>query len=167
MVLILMGVCGSGKTTIGEMLCRRLGWQFADGDDYHPESNRRKMAAGVPLDDSDRMPWLDNLHAQIQQWAEHGRNTILACSALKESYRQRLQGNLGPQQVRFVLLDAPREVLADRLAHRSHAYMNPALLDSQLATLDAPRDAWRISVAGTPQETCADILAHLHASPEW
>lgn len=164
MVLILMGVCGSGKTTIGEMLARQLDWQFADGDDYHPESNRQKMAAGIPLQDADRAPWLDNLHRHILHWVECGQNTILACSALKEEYRQCLRGTLGLRQVQFVLLHAPREVLAERLAHRSHAYMNPALLDSQLATLDTPDDAWQVSVAGTPQEACQAIVALLGAA---
>jgi gluconokinase len=144
MVVVLMGVTGTGKTTIGKQLADDLGWEFFDADDFHPPANREKMHAGIPLTDADRWPWLRALRRAIEQAIEDGRGAVVACSALKASYRDVLAGGLSG--VRFVLLDGDREVLAARLAHRHHEFMNPTLLDSQLETLERPPDAVVIDI---------------------
>lgn len=133
-----MGVSGSGKTTIGQLLGKRTGIEFADADDFHSESNKQKLHAGQPLTDADRQPWLERLNQLLIEWHNAGRGGILACSALKDEYRTTLAQNLPPHAVRFVLLEVPRAVLQDRLEHRNHPFMSPALLDSQIATLEHP-----------------------------
>ena len=155
MILILMGVSGTGKTTLGTMLSKETGWTFLDGDDFHPAANKAKMAAGHALNDEDRAPWLAILHGKIAEYANRGESMILACSALKGTYRNVLRGNLSGDTVRFAVLVAPAETIADHLHRRSHEFMNPNLLTSQLATLEQPgeNEAWQISVAGTPQES--------------
>ena len=159
MILILMGVSGTGKTTLGTMLSKETGWAFLDGDDFHPAANKAKMAAGHALNDEDRAPWLAILHAKIAEYADRGESMIMACSALKGTYRDILRGNLQEDTVRFAVLVAPPETIADHLHRRSHEFMNPNLLTSQLATLEQPGEdeAWQISVAGTPQESL-DLL---------
>lgn len=159
-----MGVSGTGKTTLGTMLSRETGWPFLDGDDFHPAANKAKMAAGHALNDEDRAPWLAILHNKIAEYAGRGESMIMACSALKQTYRDVLRGNLSQDQVRFALLVAPAETIADHLHHRQHEFMNPNLLSSQLATLETPSDgeAWQISVAGTPEESLALLKAKLH-----
>ena len=165
MVLILMGVSGTGKTTLGHMLSASTGWPFLDGDDFHSLENKAKMASGHPLTDEDRVPWLATLHAEIAGYANAGRPMILACSALREQYRAILRGDFAPQQVQFALLEAAPETIAAHLNARHHEYMNPHLLTSQLATLENPGDdAWHISVAGTAQESLAQLQAHLTAA---
>lgn len=161
MILILMGVSGAGKTTIGTLLSQRNGWLFLDGDDLHPAANRTKMAAGIPLTDEDRWPWLDAIHARMVSLAHDGRNALIACSALKQDYRDRLATGFNGREVRFALLTAPEDVIAHRLHERSHQFMNPNLLGSQLATLEPPSDAWQISVTGTPEHAAEDIELHL------
>ena len=161
MIVVLMGVTATGKTTIAKELVRRTGWEFAEGDDYHSEANREKMHAGIPLNDADREPWLRALHAVLAQWFNAGRSGAMTCSALKESYRAILRGDLPEGAVQFVILEAPKAVLADRLAHRTHHFMNPALLDSQLATLEEPSDAIHLDVNRTPEEAVQDLLQRL------
>ena len=161
MILILMGVSGVGKTTIGKLLSARTGWEFDDADDYHSEDNRRKMAAGIPLNDSDRAPWLRALHERMLQHRQSRQNAILACSALKEEYRELLAGGFAQDEMRFVYLHAPVALLKERMKSRKHPYMNAGLLDSQLATLEVPSDAWSVSVAGSPVEAAEEILAGL------
>jgi gluconokinase len=139
MVVVLMGVTGSGKTTVGERVASELGWTFADADDFHPASNKAKMHAGVPLTDDDRWPWLEALRRLIEQSLASHRSIAIACSALRESYRDVLAGGL--RDVHFVLLDGDPEVLRSRLAQRHHEFMNPALLESQIETLERPADA--------------------------
>ncbi len=134
-----MGVSGSGKSYLAANLAEATGWAFAEGDDYHSETNKLKMAARIPLTDADRAPWLDSLHQVMLGWHKQNQSGILTCSALKEEYRQHLTANL--PEARFVWLDPPREVIADRLTHRPGHFMPPALLDSQLATLQRPTDA--------------------------
>lgn len=161
-ILILMGVSGTGKTTLGIMLSKSTGWPFLDGDDFHPDANKAKMASGVPLTDEDRAPWLAILHGKIEDYATTGNSMILACSALKSQYRDVLRGNLSADTVRFALLEADPAVIAAHLQARNHPFMNPHLLGSQLATLEAPGDdAWHISVAGTPAESLALLEQNL------
>ena len=165
MVLILMGVSGTGKTTLGHMLAAQTGWPFLDGDDFHPPANKAKMAQGIPLNDEERAPWLAILHQEIANYANAGKSMIMACSALRDKYRSTLRGDLPANVVQFALLEADPEVLAGHLRGRHHEYMNPNLLGSQLATLEHPGDgAWPISVAGTPQESLALLNDRLRAA---
>jgi gluconokinase len=135
--VVLMGVSGSGKTTVGLALASRLGMPFIEADDLHPQSNREKMAAGIPLTDEDRWPWLDAMGDRMESVRREGHGVIATCSALKRIYRDRLRAKVnGP--LLFVLLDSPREVLAARMTSRKGHFMPPALLTSQLATLEKP-----------------------------
>lgn len=163
MILILMGVSGIGKTTLGQLLTRRTGWPFEDADDFHPESNKRKMAAGIPLNDADRAPWLAALHRRMVECRAAGQSVILACSALKEGYRKTLAEGFTAAEMRFVYLHAPEELIAEHIAKRHHQYMNPNLLRSQLDTLEEPTDAntWPVAVTGTPEEAVDVILSRL------
>lgn len=160
-----MGVTASGKTTVGRALAQRLGWVFADADDFHSQQNRAKMQAGIPLDDADRAPWLASLHAQIMTWAEsNATSAILACSALKQQYRDTLMAGIDPLIVRFVFLDGPASVMQARLEQRKDHYMSPALLPSQIATLEPPADALRISVDQTVPAIVQAIVTGLDLS---
>jgi gluconokinase len=161
MIVVLMGVSGVGKTTIGSLLAARTRWNFEDADDYHSEENRRKMAAGMPLTDGDRKPWLNALHDRMLQYRQKGENAVFACSALKQQYRALLAGSFAPGEICFVYLHAPAAVIRERMKSRHHPYMNPDLLNSQLAELEVPRDAWSVSVAGTPEEAVEEILARM------
>ncbi len=161
MIVILMGVTGTGKTTIGKMLSSRTGWQFAEGDDYHSEANKQKMHAAIPLTDEDRAPWLASLHTVLDGWFQKRESGILACSALKEAYRETLSANIPQDACRFVLLKVSREHLEERLKGRPNHFMNPALLDSQFATLETPSDALTVSAEGTPEQTVELILKGL------
>jgi gluconokinase len=161
MIVILMGVTGTGKTTIGKLLSSRTGWQFAEGDDYHSEANKQKMHAGIPLTDEDRAPWLASLHELLHGWYEQGQSGILACSALKQAYRDTLAADTPREAYEFVLLMVSREHVEARLKARINHYMNPALLDSQFATLEMPSDALAVSAEGTPEETVELILKRL------
>ena len=138
MVILLMGVTGSGKTTIGQALAESLHWQFVDADDYHSPANVAKMKAGIPLGDSDRAPWLASLREAITDWLHEDTCVVLACSALKRSYRDQL---LVSPEVRLVYLRGSPELIARRLSERHGHYMNPHLLASQFATLEEPQDA--------------------------
>lgn len=137
MVYIVMGVSGCGKTTVGEALAERLGLPFYDGDAFHPDENRRKMAAGTPLNDVDRRPWLEALAEAGVQWNEAG-GAVLACSALKQAYRNTLGKHGG---VTFIYLQGTRDLLAQRLEERAGHFFPAGLLDSQLAALEPPRNA--------------------------
>ena len=155
MIVLVMGVAGVGKTTIGEALAQALGARFIDADDYHPPENVAKMKAGIPLQDADRWPWLERLNEELK---EH-QNAVLACSALKESYRRRLAEGIA--DFRIVYLHASAELIRERMKTRQHRYMPPALLDSQLATLEPPGDAIEIDVAAMAEQCLAEILTGL------
>lgn len=160
--VVVMGVSGSGKTTVAHLLARRLGWEFAEGDDHHPRANVEKMRAGVPLDDADREPWLRALARWIGEQEQAGTSCVLTCSALKRRYRDLLRE--GNDAVWFVHVDVPETVLAERLAQRTGHYMPASLLDSQLATLEPlADDEPGITVPGTgePGEVVDAALAAL------
>jgi gluconokinase len=138
MVVILWGVSGAGKTTIGELLARELGWKFIEADDFHSGANIDKMRRGEPLTDEDRQPWLERLRAAIKESLDNNENAVLACSALKKKYRDRLRVS---DQVKFVFLRGSREQIAERLHDRRGHFFNPDLLASQFADLEEPRPA--------------------------
>ncbi len=154
MVVILMGVTGAGKTTVGRALAEQLQWKFVDGDDYHSTANVAKMQAGIPLTDIDRIPWLASLRTAIQGWLAAKENVVLACSALKSSYRQVL---LRSPQVKLVYLRADRQLIVERLAARKNHYMSPQLIGSQFATLQEPADAVKIDAALPPPDAVLKI----------
>ncbi len=158
MVIILMGVSGAGKTTVGQALAQKLQWRFAEGDDLHSAANIAKMHAGIPLTDEDRAPWLQSLRQAITVWLAAGDNVVLACSALKASYRDLLR--VSPD-VRFVYLHASFEVIAKRLAARKGHYMNPDLLRSQFDTLEEPKDILTVDACLSPADLVDEIRAAL------
>ncbi len=174
MIVVLMGVTGTGKTTIGRILAQNLGWNFYDADLFHPKENVKKMSEGTPLQDKDRWPWLDILAYLISGCDHNKKNTILACSALKHAYRERLQGNL--DAVHFVHLFGDQKAIQERLEARSDSFMNPVLLQSQFDTLEPPIDAIEVDVTdlwgrarhggtrsslGTSQEIASEIQCKL------
>jgi gluconokinase len=142
-ILVLMGVCGCGKSTVGEALAREVGCRFLDADDFHPQANVDKMARGIPLTDEDRWPWLDTIAAELARILARGEHAVLACSALKEAYRQRLQL---AGDVRIVYLAGDEATIAARLASRQHKYMPPTLLPSQFAALEEPVNALVVDI---------------------
>ena len=153
-----MGPAGSGKTTVGELLASQLGWEFADGDSFHSPANIEKMSRGVPLDDHDRIPWLDAIHQAMEQWSAQRRNVVLACSALKKNYRERLQINSG---VKLVYLKGTYDLLRQRLHARKGHYATEQILTSQFADLEEPADAITIDVARSPEDIVAEIRKQL------
>ncbi|ADW69115.1 gluconokinase [Granulicella tundricola] len=165
MIVVLMGVSGSGKTTIGTVLAGKAGATFADADDYHPAANKQKMAAGHPLNDEDRQPWLETLNRLMVGWFEAGASGVLACSALKDKYRKTLSAGMPAGAVHFVLLDGSKEMIAERLAARHHEYMNPALLESQFATLETPGEddpsAFKVVNDKAPDDVADEILRRI------
>ncbi len=161
MIVILMGVSGSGKTTIGTLLAEHMHTVFADADAYHSAANKAKMAAGHALTDQDRQPWLETLNTLLLGWFEAGKGGVLACSALKDAYRKTLVRGLPSSACAFVWLDGSKEMLAERLAERKNHYMNPDLLDSQIATLEPPSDALRITNDHAPDVVVDEIINHL------
>lgn len=161
-VVVMTGVAGSGKTTVGARLAGELGWTFADADDDHPPWNQEKMSAGIPLDDADRAPWLEQLRRRVVAHGVKREPLVLACSALKASYRDALAG--GDPRVRFMVLEAPDEVLRDRLQGRSDHWFPADLLASQRDAFEPPADAVRIDASAPLDEVVAAArraLAHI------
>jgi gluconokinase len=154
-IAVVMGVSGSGKTTIGEALACRLGWRFIDADDHQPPENVAKMAAGQPLDDADRWPWLDRLNAILRS----EDNAVLACSALKERYRQRLAQDV--PDLAWIYLKGDFDLIHSRLGERRHRYMPASLLASQFAALEPPGNAIVVDIAVTPAACVAALVARL------
>ena len=154
MIVVVMGVSGTGKTTVGLALAHAQGWPFFDADDFHPAANVEKMRSGTPLTDDDRWPWLDRLVAEMKAIDSGGGNAVLGCSALKQAYRDRL-ARAG--EVRFVYLKGDRATLEARLAARKGHYMPPALLASQFATLKEPANAIVVDIRLTADEQVAAI----------
>ena len=157
--VIVMGVAGSGKTTVGERLAKQLGWHFYDADAFHPAENVAKMANGTPLTDADRAPWLAALLALISSSLKEGRPAVLACSALKESYRQQLLA--GNEGVLVVYLKGSYELIWSRLSQREDHYMKPAMLKSQFETLEEPTDALTLDVAMPVAGIVQEIVNHI------
>ena len=163
-IIVVMGVSGSGKTTVAAMLAGRLGCQFLEGDDLHPLSNVEKMKRGTPLDDNDRLPWLRAIAGEIDQWRKGGEAGVVTCSALKRAYRAIIVGDR--PEVRLVYLKGSRELIHRRMAARSEHFMPLALLDSQFATLQEPAADERpitIDVGARPAEIVSEIVRRLDA----
>ena len=158
MIAIVMGTTGSGKTTIGTLLAKRLGWEFVDADDFHPPANVEKMKHGIPLTDADREPWLGTLHDKIVQWSAEGRNVVLACSALKQSYREELRAT---SDVEFVYLKGSYELFSQRVLARKGHFAKQDLLASQFATLEEPTDAITVDAAPSPEHIVTEVRRRL------
>jgi gluconokinase len=149
MIVVLMGVTGSGKTTVGKRLVQQLGWRFVEGDDFHSPENIQKLRRGEPLSDEDRKPWLEEIREAIRRAIDRGENAVIACSALKESYRGMLQMD---GQVAFVYLKASLPLIEERLKNRVDHFMNPSLIQSQFATLEEPGEGLQVDACLSPAE---------------
>jgi len=158
-----MGPAGSGKTTVGKLLAAQLSWEFADGDDFHPLANIAKMSRGIPLTDEDRLPWLKSIRDAMQQWQAQGKNGVIACSALKRSYRELLGIGANGKDVRLVYLKGTCDLLLERLHSRKGHYMKDKMLVSQLADLEEPEDALTVDVSKSPEEIVSEIRKELSA----
>jgi gluconokinase len=155
---MIMGVTGSGKTTVAEMLAQKHGWEFADADDFHSPANKEKIRQGIPLTDADREPWLQALHARVAEWAAESRNAVLACSALKKSYREEISTGDAPT---IVYLRGSYELIASRLRERHEHFADVKILASQFATLEEPSNAITIDVTQTPAQIVSEIESRL------
>jgi gluconokinase len=158
MLIVLMGVTGSGKTTIGRLLAAKLGWRYFDADDFHPSANIEKMSAGKPLNDADRLPWLETLRTLVRESLDRNENSVLACSALKRTYRDYL---LLDDRVKLVYLKGNPQLIQSRLQQRQGHYMDPALLDSQFDILEEPDPETQIEITAGPDEIVRTIQERL------
>jgi gluconokinase len=167
MVILVMGIEGTGKTTVGKLLAERLHWKFADADDFHSAANKEKMKQGIALTDADRAPWLAAIREQIWRWIAAGENGVITCSALKQSYRDELlsppPGMEGSaDKIKLVYLHGTYELIAQRLHQRQGHFAGEALLASQFATLEEPHDAISIDVSETPEQIVDEIMHRLN-----
>jgi gluconokinase len=158
MIIVLMGVAGCGKTSVGKLLSESLGWRYFDADDFHPPANINKMANGIPLNDADRQPWLESLQRLITDNLDNHQSAVVACSALKQSYRNML---LVDERVLLVYLKGSYDLIAERLSARGEHYMNPDLLDSQFEALEEPLDALHVDIASSPDRIVETIREKL------
>jgi len=158
MIVLVMGTTGSGKTTVGTLLAEHLGWEYSDGDSFHSAANIEKMKHGIPLTDEDRAPWLDAIHKQMLTWKAQGRNAVMACSALKQSYRDRL---LIGTDAKLVYLHGSYDLFLQRLHLRTGHFADERLLASQFATLEEPLDDITIDATQSPQEMVDEICKRL------
>ncbi len=159
MIILVMGVSGSGKTTVGKLLADNLGWTFSDADAFHSPENVEKMQQGIPLSEADRTPWLQDLQSAIKYWLQENKNVVLACSALKDSYRQFLV--VDSNRIKLVYLKGPYQLIQQRLQTRQNHYMSDQLLDSQFNTLEEPLDTIYMDVAQPPQTIVQNIRTAL------
>jgi gluconokinase len=160
--VVVMGVSGSGKTTVADLLAKQLGWQFIEGDRLHPPANVEKMRQGIPLTDADRIPWLDRIGEQLKHWAAEGRSGVMTCSALKRAYRDRIRS--GRPDVRFVYLKGSQALIKGRVAVRHHEYMPATLLSSQFDALEEPtpdEPVVTVDAGGSPETEVAAVIAAL------
>ena len=166
MIVIIFGVSGAGKTTVGKLLARELGWGFIEADDFHPAANIEKMRNGRPLSDEDRWPWLECLREEIKRSLAAGENAVLACSALKRTYRDRLRVG---GEVKFVFLSGDDALIEKQLRGRHRHFMDPDLLQSQFDDLEEPRpdeNVLTVELGGMPEEIVSEIKAKLHLTSE-
>jgi len=161
MIIVVMGVTGSGKTTIGTLLAERVGFIFADADDFHSAANKEKMHKGIPLTDADRQPWLAAMHQQIAKWIASKQSAVLACSALKNDYRRQLW--TGPE-AQFVYLRGSYELIAERLRQRKGHFADEQILAGQFADLEEPTDAISVDIAPAPEKIVNEIVRRLNLS---
>jgi gluconokinase len=164
--LVVMGVSGSGKTTVAELLAKKLGWPFMEGDRLHPPANVEKMRQGIPLTDADRVPWLDRIGKELKSQGAEGKSGVLTCSALKRAYRDRIRS--ARPDVRFVYVKGSETLIEARVAARHHEYMPASLLRSQFDTLEEPtpdEQAVTVDAGGSANEEVAAVIAALNLSP--
>jgi gluconokinase len=162
MIVAVMGVTGSGKTTVGSLLAKRLGWEYADADDFHSPENKDKMHRGIPLTDADRLPWLAAIHDYLVRAESEHRNLVLACSALKQSYRQLLFHGVA---VRLVYLKGTYELIDERLRMRKGHFADDKILGAQFADLEEPTDAVVVDIHPDPERIVDEICRRLNLSP--
>lgn len=161
MILLIMGPAGSGKTTVGELLAAQLSWKFADGDDFHPPANIEKMSQGIPLTDEDRFPWLQSIRDAMLQWQAQGKSGVIACSALKRTYRDLLGIGPNAKNIKLVYLKGSYDLLLERLHSRTGHYMKEQMLASQLADLEEPTGAITVEISKSPEQIVSEIRAQL------
>lgn len=162
MVILVMGTTGAGKTTVGKLIAERLRWIFLDADDFHPAANIEKMKHGIPLTDTDRVPWLANIHSRLQQLGAEGKNAVLACSALKQSYRDALSDSI---DMRIIYLRGTYDQMRRHILARHGHFAGESILAGQFADLEEPTDALKLDVAGTPEGLATEAIAGLGLSP--
>jgi gluconokinase len=158
MILIIMGVSGCGKSTVGSLVAERLGWSFIEGDEYHPAANVEKMRSGIPLTDADRAGWLSSLASVIDGYSSRGESAVVSCSALKATYRERLR--VSPE-VRFVYLRGDYATIEGRMRARTGHFMKAGMLKSQFAILEEPADALTIDIGPAPEDIATCVIARL------